>query len=61
MNAPIHQILQKRYEEDFIEDGVMPEFIPSAALNQFVFNETTVDTVLQDLMDRGIHLSLIHI
>lgn len=46
---------KERYEEDFIEDGVMPEFIPSAALNQFVFNETTVDTVLQDLMDRGIH------
>lgn len=28
-----------RYEDDFTEDGVMPEFIPSAALNQFVFNE----------------------
>lgn len=46
-----------RYEDDFIEDGVMPEFIPSAALNEFVFNETTVDTVLQDLMDRGIHVA----
>lgn len=46
-----------RYEEDFIEDGQMPEFIPSAQLNQFVFNETTVDTVLQDLMERGIRVA----
>ena len=44
---------KERYEDDFIEDGVMPEFIPSAALNKFVFNEMTVDTVVQDLMERG--------
>ena len=37
-----------RYEEDFTEDGLMPDFIPPAKLNKFVFNETTVDTVLQD-------------
>lgn len=43
-----------RYEEDFTEDGLMPDFIPSAKLNKFVFNETTVDTVLQDLMEHGI-------
>ena len=43
-----------RYEEDFTEDGLMPEYIPSAALNRFVFNQKTVDTVLQDLMQRGI-------
>ena len=36
---------KERYEDDFIEDGVMPDFIPSAALNKFVFNETTVDIV----------------
>lgn len=45
-----------RYEEDFTEDGLMPEFIPSAKLNKFVFNETTVDTVLQDLMEHGIRV-----
>ena len=45
---------KERYEDDFIEDGMMPDFIPSAALNKFVFNETTVDIVLQDLMERGI-------
>ncbi len=43
-----------RYEEDFVEDGYVPAFVPSAALNKFVFNETTVDTVLQDLMERGV-------
>lgn len=48
---------KERYEEDFIEDGFMPEFIPSAELNKFIFNELTVDTVLQDLMDRGIHVA----
>lgn len=48
---------KERYEDDFIEDGLMPDFIPSAKLNKFVFNETTVDTVLQDLMDRGIKIA----
>src|SRR5699024_323351 len=48
---------KERYEEDFTEDGTMPEFIPSAELNRFVFNEPTVDLVLQDLMDRGIKVA----
>ena len=48
---------KERYEEDFVEDGLMPDFIPSAQLNKFVFNETTVDTVLQDLMERGIRVT----
>lgn len=43
-----------RYEDDFAEDGYMPEYIPSAELNKFVFNETTVDMVIQDLMECGI-------
>lgn len=45
---------KERYEDDFAEDDYLPDFIPSVALNKFVFNETTVDTVLQDLMERGI-------
>lgn len=45
---------KERYEDDFAEDGALPEFIPSAALNRFVFNEATVDLVLQDLMERGV-------
>lgn len=47
---------KERYEDDFIEDWLMPDCIPSAQLNKFVFNETTVDTVLQDLMERGIRV-----
>lgn len=45
---------KERYEDDFTEDGVMPDSIPSQALNDFVFNQKTVDLVLQDLMERGI-------
>ena len=45
---------KERYEDDFAEDDVIPEFVPSQQLNKFVFNELTVDTVLQDLMERGI-------
>ena len=30
---------KERYEDDFTEDGYMPDFVPSAALNKFVFNE----------------------
>ncbi|MCD7747098.1 MAG: hypothetical protein LUI61_01980 [Firmicutes bacterium] len=39
------------------EDGTVPDFIPSAQLNNFVFNEPTVDTVIQDLMNRGIKVA----
>lgn len=48
---------KERHEEDFIEDDLLPDFIPSAQLNKFVFNETTVDIVLQDLMERGIKVA----
>ena len=43
-----------RYEDDFAEDDTLPTFIPSEKLNKFIFNANTVDTVLQDLMERGI-------
>lgn len=48
---------KERFEEDFGEDGFLPEYISSAAMNKFIFNELTVDTVLQDLMERGIHVA----
>lgn len=48
---------KQRYEDDFTEDDVMPDFISSAELNKFVFNEATVDRVLQDLMERGIKVA----
>ena len=47
---------QAAYEDEFAEDDGMPEHIASQALNQFVFNQDTVDLVLQDLMERGIHI-----
>lgn len=43
-----------RYEEDFAdEDGDIPEFIPSPAMNEFIFNQQTVDYVLEHLMEKG--------
>lgn len=46
---------KERYEEDFAEDdGSVPEYIPSPLINQFIFNQKTVDTVIQDLMINGI-------
>ena len=48
---------KERYEDDFTEDGAMPDSIPSQALNDFVFNQKTVDLVLQDLMERGIKVN----
>ena len=45
-----------RYEEDFTEDDALPDFIPAPALNKFVFNQQTVDMVLQDLMERGVKI-----
>jgi type I restriction enzyme R subunit len=47
-----------RYEEDFTdEEGEMPDFIPSPALNEFIFNQATVDMVLEDLMTKGIKVA----
>jgi len=49
---------KERYEEDFTdEDGEMPDFIPSPELNEFIFNQSTVDMVLEDLMTRGIKVA----
>ena len=48
---------KERYEDDFAEDDYIPDYIPSAKLNKFVFNELTVDEVLQDLMERGIKVA----
>lgn len=46
---------KERFEEDFEEeDGSIPGVIPPEKLNQFIFNQGTVDQVLEDLMERGI-------
>lgn len=47
-----------RYEEDFTdEDGEMPDFIPSPEVNTYIFNQATVDMVLEDLMTKGIRVA----
>jgi type I restriction enzyme R subunit len=49
---------KERYEEDFTdEEGHMPDEIPASELNAFIFNQSTVDTVLQDLMTKGIKVA----
>lgn len=49
---------KEKYEEDFIdEDGEMPDFIPPAYINDFIFNQNTVDMVLEDLMTKGIKVA----
>ena len=49
---------KERYEEDFTdEDGEMPDFIPSPAINTYIFNQATVDRVLEDLMSKGIKVA----
>lgn len=46
---------KNRYEEDFTdEDGDMPEEIPAPNINKFIFNQNTVDMVINDLMTNGI-------
>lgn len=49
---------KKRYEADFTdEEGEMPEFIPSPAVNEYIFNQKTIDLVLEDLMTKGIKVA----
>ncbi len=49
---------KERYEEDFTdEDGEMPDFIPSPEVNTYIFNQATVDMVLEELMTRGIKVA----
>lgn len=44
-----------KYEEDFTdEDGEMPNKIPAPEINKFIFNQNTVDMVINDLMTNGI-------
>lgn len=47
---------KERYEEDFSDEEGLIDFIPPPALNKFVFNQNTVDMVLEDLMSKGIKI-----
>ncbi len=44
-------------ESSFAEDEEVPEEIPACLINRLVFNQTTVDMVLQDLMEKGIKVA----
>ncbi|WP_407306130.1 DEAD/DEAH box helicase family protein [Desulfosporosinus sp. SB140] len=47
-----------RYEEDFTdEDGEIPDSIPAPVINKIIFNQATVDMVLEDLMTKGIKVA----
>ncbi|MGI6653069.1 MAG: DEAD/DEAH box helicase family protein [Christensenellales bacterium] len=45
---------KRLYEEEFAEDDGIPDRIPPADINRFIFNRDTVDTVLENLMQQGI-------
>lgn len=48
---------KERLEEDFHEAGEeVPDFIPETDIDQWLFNEQTVDAVLETLMSEGIHV-----
>lgn len=54
--ADLSQSDKERYELDFFDDETctFPEEVPSVALNKFIFNEDTVDLVIQRLMSSGL-------
>lgn len=47
--------LKKRRNEETFEDEV-GEDIDSGALNEWLFNADTIDTVIKNLMEKGIHV-----
>ncbi len=49
---------KEKYEEDFTdEDGDMPDYVPPPEINKRIFNQNTVDMVLENLMSRGIKVA----
>lgn len=49
---------KERYEEDFADDeGAIPDHIPAEELNRYIFNQSTIDMVIQDLMTKGIKVA----
>lgn len=46
---------KERYEDDFTdEEGNMREEVPAHEINQFIFNQNTVDNVINDLITNGL-------
>lgn len=49
---------QERYEADFTdEEGEMPDYIAPPEINQYIFNQKTVDMVLEELMTKGVKVA----
>ena len=49
---------KEEYEEKFAEeDGTLPEKIESSALNEWLFNENTIEQVLDLVMTKGIKIN----
>ena len=46
-----------RYEDDFAEDDNIPQYQPPAKINKIIFNEQTIDKVLEEVMDRGMKVA----
>lgn len=48
---------KEQYEEKFMDDdGNMPEEISSVAVNAWLFNYDTIDTVLKELIEKGLKI-----
>lgn len=48
---------KERYEETFDEEETFSDFISGSALNEWLFNNDTVDHVLNELMEKGIKVA----
>ena len=45
---------KEAYEETFIDEEEMPDYISSDKLNSWLFNDDTIDKVITQLMEKGI-------
>ena len=49
---------KRRYEDDFAEDDeAPPAFVPSSDVDRIIFNQQTIDRVLNDLMTKGMRVA----
>lgn len=49
---------KERYESDFAEDDEKPPaYVPTSDINRIIFNNPTIDRVLQEVMNRGMKVA----
>ncbi|MBR1627902.1 MAG: hypothetical protein IJ679_01375 [Lachnospiraceae bacterium] len=49
---------KERYESDFAEDDeAPPTYVPTSDINRIIFNDPTIDRVLQEVMNRGMKVA----